>query len=181
MRRLHALYALECRLFNGINRYFNRKLPNFLLRNITHVGGASFLIATVIILMIVLPGQSKIVAISSALALTVSHIPVHLVKKTYPRKRPYMVLKDAQYPFNPLQDHSFPSGHTTAIFSVVIPFILYAPILACLLLPLAFLVGMSRIYLGLHYPSDVIAGGILGSLCGSLCYYLPEIWIRSIQ
>jgi undecaprenyl-diphosphatase len=70
-----------------------------------------------------------------------------------------------------LKDHSFPSGHTTAVFSVIVPFLLQTPSLAAVLIPLGLSVGISRIYLGLHYPSDVIAGGILGGSFGSLCFY----------
>ncbi|GJM80520.1 hypothetical protein HMSSN139_30160 [Paenibacillus sp. HMSSN-139] len=64
---------------------------------------------------------------------------------------------------NPLTDHSFPSGHTTAIFSVTVPFMAAAPGLILVLLPVALLVAVSRIYLGLHYPSDTLAGAVIGS------------------
>ena len=114
-------------------------------------------------------------AFASALALSLSHLPVHFVKKLFPRKRPYLTLEKTKFPANPLQDHSFPSGHTTAFFSVVIPYVLLIPNLAIVLIPLGICVGISRIYLGLHYPSDVIAGGILGSLVGFLCFYLVAV------
>ena len=65
---------------------------------------------------------------------------------------------------NPLTDHSFPSGHTTAVFSVTVPFMTMEPILLATLLPVALIVGFSRIYLGLHYPSDVLAGATIGTL-----------------
>ncbi|MBS4189935.1 phosphatase PAP2 family protein [Bacillus sp. FJAT-49705] len=175
MRKLHFLYDYECRLFNKVNRYFHKKWLNLFFRRITHIGGATVLITTLLLLMFILNGQSRMTAVSSAVALAISHLPVHIVKKMYPRKRPYMILANAHYPSNPLQDHSFPSGHTTAIFSVVIPFVLYIPILAFVLLPLAFIVGLSRIYLGLHYPSDVIAGGILGASLGSLCFLVLHV------
>ncbi len=76
-----------------------------------------------------------------------------------------------KYPINPLKDHSFPSGHTTAIFSVVVPLLLYMPVLTIILAPIALSVGISRIYLGLHYPSDVLAGLCLGTLTGIISYY----------
>lgn len=59
-------------------------------------------------------------AIASAIALALSHIPVQILKRWYPRKRPYLTIQDAKYPLHPLTDHSFPSGHTTAIFSFIV-------------------------------------------------------------
>jgi undecaprenyl-diphosphatase len=112
------------------------------------------------------------VSFASALSLAVSHLPVQITKKLFPRKRPYLTLDQTRYPVNPLKDHSFPSGHTTAIFSLIIPIMFYIPVLTFLFLPLGLSVGLSRIYLGLHYPSDVAVGGILGTLSGILCFYL---------
>jgi undecaprenyl-diphosphatase len=113
---------------------------------------------------------SKVAAYSSALSLAISHIPVQLVKKLFPRKRPYLMIEETKVPLNPLKDHSFPSGHTTAIFSVIIPLVLFSPALSFILIPLGLCVGLSRIYLGLHYPSDVMAGGLLGSCVGVFCF-----------
>ena len=92
----------------------------------------------------------------------------------YPRRRPYLVLDEIYVTDRPLKDHSFPSGHTTAIFSVVTPFALYDPMFAVILLPLAIFVGISRTYLGLHYPSDVIVGMLLGSTTGLFAIKIVE-------
>lgn len=100
----------------------------------------------------------------SLTSLAVSHIPVAIAKKTYPRLRPYLALPDTHTFRNPLKDHSFPSGHTTAIFSVTVPFMILFPLLILMLLPVALTVALSRIYLGLHYPTDVVAGGVIGTL-----------------
>lgn len=172
MRLLHAFYDFECQLFQEVNRHFDKKLLNFFFRSITHLGGATFTIGTALILILLSTHQTKLTALASALALSASHLPVHFVKKLYPRKRPYMILERTKFPSNPLEDHSFPSGHTTAIFSLIIPFVLLLPKLALVLIPLGLCVGISRIYLGLHYPSDVMAGGILGSAVGFLSFYI---------
>lgn len=172
MKVIHAFYEFECRLFQNVNQHFDKKYLNLFFRTITNLGGATFTIGLMIILLIISPKELRITALASALALASSHIPVYFIKKLFPRKRPYLALEETKYPANPLKDHSFPSGHTTAFFSVAIPFSLLFPSLALLLIPLGICVGISRIYLGLHYPSDVIAGGILGTLFGSLCFYL---------
>lgn len=171
MRKIQTLYQFECRVFQQINSHFDKRIMNLYFRMITHMGGALFISATTLLLIILTTNQTRLTAISSAAALALSHIPVQLVKKLFPRKRPYLQIETTKILPNPLKDHSFPSGHTTAVFSVIVPFLVQIPSLTAILIPLGLSVGVSRIYLGLHYPSDVIAGGILGAFFGSLCFY----------
>lgn len=88
-------------------------------------------------------------------------IIVQLLKRTVSRMRPYNRLKDIQ-PLRREKDHSFPSGHTAAIFSTAVIMNAYLPGAAALFYSLAMLVGYSRVYIGVHYPSDVLAGSIVG-------------------
>lgn len=171
LRIIQSFYHFECKVFQEINSHFDKKLFNLFFRMITQIGGAVFISVTTLLLIALSTNQTRITAISSGAALALSHIPVQVVKKLFPRKRPYLLFETTKILPNPLKDHSFPSGHTTAVFSVVVPFIILNPVLATVLFPLGLCVGISRIYLGLHYPSDVIAGGILGAFFGSLCYY----------
>ncbi|WP_419954502.1 phosphatase PAP2 family protein [Neobacillus niacini] len=171
MRKIQTLYQFECKVFQQINSHFDKRIMNLYFRTITHIGGALFISVTMLLLIIFATNQTRLTAISSAAALALSHIPVQLVKKFFPRKRPYLQIETTKILPNPLKDHSFPSGHTTAVFSVIVPFLVQIPSLIAILLPLGLSVGVSRIYLGLHYPSDVIAGGFLGAFFGSLCYY----------
>ncbi|MRX72383.1 phosphatase PAP2 family protein [Bacillus lacus] len=164
------MYDFECRLFRSVNRHFDRKFLNFYFRHITHVGGASATILFCLLLITLSEGTLRLTGIACAASLLLSHLPVAAVKKLYPRKRPYLALLETRFPNNPLEDHSFPSGHTTAIFSVLIPVMLFSPVLLGILLPLAISVGISRIYLGLHYPSDVLAGCLLGTSAGFAAY-----------
>jgi undecaprenyl-diphosphatase len=158
-------------VFHEINSHFDKKIINLFFRTITGIGGALFISVTTLLLIIFSTGTTRVTAISSAAALALSHIPVQVVKKLFPRKRPYLLFETTKILPNPLKDHSFPSGHTTAVFSVIVPFVILNPVLAAVLIPLGLCVGISRIYLGLHYPSDVIAGGFLGTFFGILCSY----------
>ncbi|HWO96965.1 MAG TPA: phosphatase PAP2 family protein [Bacillus sp. (in: firmicutes)] len=164
------LYDFECHVFKMVNRHFDRKWLNLYFRWITHFGGAGFTISFVVLLALLSSKPLQTTALASAVALAFSHIPVAVMKKLYPRKRPYMKLMGTKVLKNPLKDHSFPSGHTTAVFSVITPLICHYPAGAFFLLPLALSVGISRIYLGLHYPTDVLAGMTLGTSMGVLLF-----------
>ncbi|MBP1993599.1 phosphatase PAP2 family protein [Paenibacillus eucommiae] len=157
------LQKRENRVFYWVNQRIRHSFLDFFFNKLTHLGGASITIGVSLILCLFGSGTLRLVGFQSLLALIISHIPVALFKKKYPRLRPYLVLPETRTGKNPLADHSFPSGHTTAIFSVTVPLAVAFPLWGMILLPIAFLVGISRIYLGLHYPSDCLAGCLIGS------------------
>jgi undecaprenyl-diphosphatase len=70
----------------------------------------------------------------------------------------------------PPDQFSFPSGHTMTAFAVAIPLALFYADLTAGLLFCAFSIGMSRILLGMHFLSDVIAGALIGAIIGYLGY-----------
>lgn len=154
----------ENRMFYYINQRIQHNGLDLLFSKITHLGGATSTILISLCLSIFGQGVLRTAGIQSLIALTLSHIPVAIVKKKYPRLRPYLVMPEANICKNPLTDHSFPSGHTTAIFSIVLPLSIMVPSLALPLLAIALLVSVSRMYLGLHYPSDCAAGCLIGSM-----------------
>ncbi|WP_209123944.1 phosphatase PAP2 family protein [Alkalihalobacillus sp. BA299] len=171
------LYRTDCNLFYFFNEKSRSKSSFRTMNFITHLGGATFTVGITIILCLLLSAPLQVLAYAAALALTLSHLVVVIVKKGYRRKRPYLVLPNTFVVKNPFKDHSFPSGHTTAIFSVITPFIIFNPWLSILLLPIAILVGLSRIFLGLHYPSDVVFGALLGFSSAYLSTVLLNYWL----
>ena len=84
------------------------------------------------------------------------------------RPRPYQVNHAIICSAAPLDQFSFPSGHTlhAVAFSVVL--LAHYPGFAWLVLPFTVLVALSRMVLGLHYPSDVLAGAALGAAVAAL-------------
>lgn len=85
------------------------------------------------------------------------------LKGTFVRPRPYMVVQHIRVGTPPLDVYSFPSGHTLHAVGFTLVALAYYPSLAWILLPFASLVALSRIILGLHYPTDVMAGAAIGA------------------
>lgn len=162
------LHNKELRLFNYINHNLQHAILQYILNILTHIGGAIFTITATLSIALLAEGQLSRAGWQAFAALAVSHVPVAIIKRLYPRLRPYLVLPKTNIGKKMLKDHSFPSGHTTAVFASVTPFVLAYPVMSFVLIPIAFIVAFSRIYLGLHYPSDCAAGMIIGTSAGYL-------------
>lgn len=87
-----------------------------------------------------------------------------LLKRHTLRPRPYEVVTDVVCAGAPLDKFSFPSGHTLHAVSFALVIAHHVPALALPVFVFAALVAISRPVLGLHYPSDVLAGGAIGAL-----------------
>ncbi|HKI52532.1 MAG TPA: phosphatase PAP2 family protein, partial [Anaerolineales bacterium] len=93
-----------------------------------------------------------------------------LVKHKTLRPRPFNVYPTIVCMGKTLDQFSFPSGHTLHAVGFSIIAVFYFPALIWLVLPFSILVALSRPILGLHYPSDVLAGALIGAViaCCSL-------------
>ncbi|MFD1330141.1 phosphatase PAP2 family protein [Mycoplana ramosa] len=114
------------------------------------------------------------VTIGSASAL------VHLLKTLIGRARPEMLVELGAYSLTPLTGNtvfeSFPSGHSAAVGSFFGAFALLVPRLRPLFLVGALLIGVSRVIVGAHYPSDVAAGLLVGLWCAVMAAFLFARW-----
>ncbi|MDA0225598.1 MAG: phosphatase PAP2 family protein [Proteobacteria bacterium] len=91
-----------------------------------------------------------------------------VLKRCTLRPRPYQVHPRVVARAAPLDHFSFPSGHTMHAVAFTLVCLAYYPALAWLLVPFTLLVAVSRVVLGLHYPSDVLAGALLGAIIAIL-------------
>lgn len=89
-----------------------------------------------------------------------------LLKRTFVRERPFIRHAGISLAGAPLDRYSFPSGHTLHAVAFTWQACAAWPELSFLLVPLALSIAVSRVVLGLHYPTDVLVGALLGALCG---------------
>jgi undecaprenyl-diphosphatase len=87
-----------------------------------------------------------------------------LLKAKTTRPRPCQVLGGIRAGIAPLDAFSFPSGHTLHAVAFTLVAVSHFPALTSVLVPFTLLVALSRVVLGLHYPSDVLAGAAVGAL-----------------
>ena len=97
-----------------------------------------------------------------------------ILKNLVARPRPYEVFTWLAPLVPALSDFSFPSGHASASFAAATAVILSGLDKKWVIpsLVLAILISFSRIYVGMHYPTDVLAGAFIGALCGVLSWLL---------
>jgi undecaprenyl-diphosphatase len=95
-----------------------------------------------------------------------------IIKRWIARPRPYRTCPGIRACARSLDEFSFPSGHTlhSVAFSLILT--VYYPMLGLFVWPFTLLVAVSRIILGLHYPSDVVVGGLIGALTAAVSFNL---------
>lgn len=145
------------RLLYLVNLKIKCPLLDWWMPKITLLGGAVYSIGAVLLLLCYDDvGQDGLIALAA------SHLLVQVLKINFSRRRPYLADDNVHLSHHPLQDYSFPSGHSTAAFTLATILSLTFPWISLLFIPLACAVGISRIYLGLHYPTDVGVGAVIG-------------------
>jgi len=179
---------LKAASLNYITRFSKEKLPYFdknlivslakyrthkltsLMKIMTHVGdGYVWGILCMILLFV-----NFYIGLAISLASLIQIILQQIVKHVFCRERPFISYDDIFYIIPPPDKFSFPSGHTAGAFVVVFICFHFFPLFLGLACIVACLIAISRVYLGLHYPSDLLGGVLLGFISYKLGLLFTE-------
>ena len=139
-----------------------------LMWGLTQIGNGIVIVALALILFF---AGDHLLAYGLSLGALTLWLVVELAKALVHRGRPFIRLSQARIVGHRAGGRSFPSGHTSQAFfmATLMAGYFHAGVWAvCLLYAIALLVGITRMYVGAHYPRDVLAGAILGSAWGLL-------------
>jgi undecaprenyl-diphosphatase len=135
-------------------------------------GGDGWLWYAMGLAILLFGGDERFAALGAAgLSAVLSILLFIWLKRLTGRRRPCQIEPHCWATLLPPDQFSFPSGHTMTAFAVAIPLSLFYPDITIALLFCALSIAMSRILLGMHFLSDVVAGALIGTALGYLGYF----------
>ena len=168
MNILQSIQQLDGEILLLIQRYLRTDMLTPFMKSVTFLGNGGWFWILCAVVLLAVPKTRK-TGYAAALSLIFGAIVTNLLlKNIVARPRPFAEI-EALIPM----DFSFPSGHTTASFAVALVMLRMLPKkFGIPAVVLAALVAFSRLYLGVHYPTDVLTGFVI-ALVGSML----SVWI----
>ena len=173
-KRLGPLQAIDTFVFIQINQLPHRKLSDRFLTRLSWMmtcGNGWLLFLLLATLVDRQRGWKAARAVAPALWLATATVE-YPIKKWFRRRRPFISLIEAIIVGRKPGSYSFPSGHSAAAFAGAVLLAREYPTIARGFFGLASLVAFSRIYLGVHYPGDVLSGSFLGMVLARIYSHL---------
>ncbi len=171
---------MDFQILYFINEFHFEALDKIMVL-ITHMGtkGIFWILIGVILLLF---KKTRKCGLTVLIALLFSLIAGNiLLKNIVARPRPCWIDETVNMLIAVPKDYSFPSGHTFASFAAAVSIFLYYKKAGAAAVVLAFLIGFSRLYLFVHFPTDVMAGAVLGVCASYASYFIVNKIYKSIK
>ena len=167
----HSVEDIDISILYTINNSIKCKKLDWFMPKITYLGSTQFSVGICLLLFMYHGELIHIFSIKFILSLIVSTFLVWSVKLTFNRTRPFIKLEDLYVKKISVDNYSLPSAHSAAAFSMAITTFMFFPLLGIIFVALACCVAISRIYIGVHYPTDVFLGILIGIICSLMIFH----------
>ena len=186
-----------------IQEHIRSDVLNPVMTVLTHTGDKGILFIALCLVLLIIPRTRRVGFITAASIAIESILNNLLIKNIVARTRPYDEIEGLINLVGRQSDYSFPSGHTGAAFAVAgamlvvalfgLPMIensgevsrkdlsLSFKLISVLLIMYATLLAFSRMYVGVHYPTDVLCGLLLGLGTSAMAYLIYQTAIKKIH
>ena len=166
--------GIDRRVFSAINGLPHSAVSDRYISTLSDLGEGLGWVAGGAALAILGGRKGRRAGLATALAsVTATYVVQRAVKPIFRRARPSVDRGARVVGVRPV-DHSFPSGHSASSFAAATALSIYYPKAAPLAFAVATGVGLSRVHLGVHYPSDAVAGAAVGIGIGTLVGWLVK-------
>lgn len=156
----------EYRLCRRLNRGVDHTAVRVFFKTASRLGDGVIWYAFMLALPFLYPERGFEVAVVMLASGAAGLAVYKLLKRTFVRERPFIRHAGISLAGAPLDRYSFPSGHTLHAVAFTWQAVAAFPETAFVLVPLALAIAASRVVLGLHYPTDVLVGALLGIASG---------------
>lgn len=160
---IDRLDGIEIGLCLRINQFGQKEAVHKCFHLVSRLGDGSFWVAMAFV-TVAINGLTVLDSIGVMAITAIAGVSIYkYLKLKLVRERPYITHGGIRLGARPLDRYSFPSGHTLHAVNFTIMFGHLEPLLLPVTVPFAVLVAVSRVVLGLHYPSDVLVGASIGA------------------
>lgn len=184
--------SFDMSVFTFFGEQIQNATMNIVAEIITFFGGSEFVMPMAVLGALLIPfKKTRKFGMAVLFAVLVGTLCTNLIMKPlFDRPRPYVYFADnptfmSWYEFagaHVESDKSFPSGHTTAAFELGVAVFLVLNKKYSWVFPVfSVFVGLSRIYLMVHYTTDVIGGAIVGTIAGILGYFIMKAVMKKLE
>ena len=179
---MDTILQLDQNILLFIQEYIRHDWMDWFWKGITHLGdfGIFWILLTIVLLI---PKKTRKAGLASALALIIGTLITNVaIKNVVARIRPYEVIQELELMIEKQKDFSFPSGHTCASFASAFAIYKCKEVFSkkwrIAAMVLATLIALSRLYVGVHYPTDVLGGLIVGLFSGWAGWKIEELLMK---
>jgi undecaprenyl-diphosphatase len=177
------LYSIDVQIFYFINVFLANPVTDKVMPFITERENWYIFFFVMWFTMVIKGGKrGRIAAVMVIVSIIVSdQISSTLIKHLVQRPRPCMVLQGVHLLVPCLNSYSFPSSHAVNFFSGAVVISHFFPEYKISIYGASFLIALSRVFVGVHYPSDMVGGIAIGILIGMLLIFLWSIVNKGLK